>query len=79
LKIPLDTQLTQVEDIPHTISYVIRKRQQIDGLNELPKEKRPPELTIWDGSPEELDKWIDDVFDNKKQRVTDIMIEKVEE
>lgn len=36
--------------------------QQIDNLNELPKEKRPPEDIIWDGTSEELDDWLDKVL-----------------
>lgn len=52
--------------MPYTISFIIRKRQQIDNLNELGKDKRPPEDLIWDGSPEELEDWIERVFDSKK-------------
>ncbi len=35
---------------------------------ELPKEKRPPEKILWDGTSEELEKWIDDVLDIKKEK-----------
>lgn len=41
--------------------------QQIDNLQELPKEKRPPDYIIWDGSPEEMDEWLDKVLDPKKK------------
>jgi len=67
-------------DLPHTISYVIRKRQQLDSLAELPKDKQPTPEIIWDGSPEDLDEWIDKVFDRKnKDTVTEIDLSKVEE
>lgn len=39
--------------------------QQIDNLNELPKSKRPPEDIIWDGTPEEMDDWLDKVLGDK--------------
>lgn len=52
---------------------------QIDGLNELPKEKRPPDLMIWDGTPEEVDKWLEKVLSNKKTNVAELFIDKVEE
>lgn len=57
---------------------MIRKRQQIDGLNELPKEKRPPDLMIWDGTGNELESWLNEVLGNKKQTTTDIIIGNVE-
>lgn len=68
MQIPLDPQVKELADLPYTISFIIRKRQQIDGLNELPKEKRPPESIIWDGTPEEMEEWLDKVFDNKQQK-----------
>lgn len=48
--------------LPFTISFVIRKLQQIDNLNELPKEKRPSDDIIWDGTSEEMDEWLDRVL-----------------
>jgi len=65
LKIPLDEKITKLSDIPYTISFVIRKRLQIDNLNELPKDKRPPESIIWDGTSQDLDKWIEKMYDKK--------------
>lgn len=53
---------------------MIRKRQQIDTLNELPKEKRPPDSIIWDGTSEELDEWLDRVFDKKNKDTVDILL-----
>jgi len=43
----------------------VRKKSQIDSFRELPKEKRPTETMIWEGSPEELETWFDRVFDRK--------------
>jgi len=53
-----------VFDLPYTLSFVIRKRMQIDSWMELPKEKRPPE-SIWD-KPRELEEWFDRITDNKQ-------------
>jgi hypothetical protein len=75
LQIPLDSKISKLEDIPHSISYVIRKRQQIDSLSELPKDKRPPEKMIWDGSPEDMEDWIDNVVMGHSQGNIDIMID----
>lgn len=57
--------LTDTTHVPWTIGYAMRKRAQIDSFNELPREKRPPENMIWEGSVEELDEWFDKVFDRK--------------
>jgi len=56
-------------NLPHTISFVIRKRQQIDSLNELPKEKRPTEFMVWEGTSDDIERWLDKVFpkDSKKE------------
>jgi hypothetical protein len=51
--------------MPWTMTFVIRKRQQVDGLNEMPKEKRPPDKIIWWGTPEELEEWIEKVYPSK--------------
>ena len=79
MRIPLDPSIEMLSDVPHTISFVIRKRQQIDGLNELPKDKRPPEEIIWDGTPEEMDEWLDTVFDRNKQQSVDLLVSEIEE
>jgi len=49
-------------DLPWTMSFVARKRLQVDNLTELPKEKRPPDSILWWGSPEELEDWLDKVM-----------------
>lgn len=78
MQIPLDSKIEKLEDIPHSISYVVRKRQQIDSLAELPKDKRPPEKMIWDGTPEEMEDWIDNVVLGNAQGNIDIMIDEGE-
>jgi hypothetical protein len=55
-------------DLPWTMSFLIRKRLQVDSLNEMSKEKRPTDHLIWEGSPEELEDWIDTVYDVKETR-----------
>lgn len=78
--VPLDTRLKVLHQVPHTISYVIRKRQQVDSLSELPKEKQPTNEILWDGSPEDLDDWLATVFDRgHKTTITDINLSEVEE
>jgi hypothetical protein len=34
---------------------------------ELTKDKRPPDIMLWDGKPEDIDEWIDKVFNIKKK------------
>lgn len=78
LRIPIDSKLNEIEDIPYTISFVIRKRLQVDGLNELPKDKRPPDDIIWNGSTEELDSWIDRVFSRQGDNKATLLISDIE-
>jgi hypothetical protein len=78
LKIPLDTKIKNIVDIPYTISFVIRKRLQIDSLSELGSDKQPPQMLLWDSSSEELDKWLKDVLSNKKQSKTELVIDSIE-
>lgn len=60
--------------MPYTLSFVIRKRQQIDNLNELPKSKRPDDKTLWDGSSSELEAWLERVTGNKESSGSDTII-----
>lgn len=46
--------------------------QQIDNLNELPKEKRPPDDIIWEGTSDELDEWLEKVMSPKKKGMNEI-------
>lgn len=80
MHIPLDPKIGMLHEIPYTYSYVIRKLQQIDNLNELPKEKRPTDDIIWDGTSEELDEWLEKVLDPKKkaQHEVEFIIKDVE-
>jgi hypothetical protein len=68
LKFFLDPTIKSPIDIPYTISYCIRKRQQIDNFRELPKEKRPPSKIIWSGTSDDIDEWFDKVFDRDKKK-----------
>lgn len=65
MQVPLDPQVKQLTDTPYTISFVIRKRQQIDSLAELPKEKQVPEELIWYGTIEEINEWVESALTNK--------------
>jgi hypothetical protein len=38
---------------------------QVDNLNELPKEKRPPDSILWEGTSEDLDDWLEKVLPSK--------------
>ena len=64
-KIQFDESLGNVKTLPYTVSYLIRKRIQIDSWMELPKEKRPPKA-IWDNA-EELEEWFDRIYGTDKQ------------
>lgn len=58
-----------MRDLPYTLSFVVRKRLQYDNLMELPKEKRPPDKIIFDGTPEDIDEWLDRIFGNKSNNL----------
>ena len=70
MQIPLDNKISEIEDVPNTISYVIKKRVQLDNLNEIPKDKRPTERMIWEGIPEDIEEWLDRAYDRKKPKQT---------
>lgn len=61
--------LEEISNLPYTISYVLRKRMQVDSVSELPKEKQPPDTVIWWGTPEELTRWLDSALDFNKQNL----------
>lgn len=46
----------------------MKKRMQIDNLSELDKEKRPTEEMIWEGTPEQLENWLDRVLKGKEKK-----------
>lgn len=75
MKVPLDKNIAELKDIPYTIAYIIKKRMQIDNLYELPKEKRPSDLLIWEGTSEELESWIDKVLSNKQQTKANLILD----
>jgi len=64
----LHSGLPAADELPWTISFVIRKRTQIDSFMELPKEKRPTDNTIWYGTPDDIEEWFEKVFSNKKNQ-----------
>lgn len=74
LHIPFDKRLENLEDLPYTISYIVRKLTQVDSFMELPKEKRPPDELIWEGSSRELNDFIDRVFNRKEKQTVDLVI-----
>ena len=70
---PLDPAIKTLVDVPYTISYVTRKRAQLDNIYELPKEKRPSDELIWDGTSDELDKFFDNMFKGKEKTNIDLV------
>jgi len=78
LRVPLDTKLTELQDLPHTVSFVIRKRIQVDNLNQLPKEKRPTVKMMWEGTSEEIDEFLERVCGKDEPTTTDIIISEIE-
>ena len=74
MQIPLDPKINSLEDIPYTLAFVMKKRVQIDNFNELEKKKRPPEMMIWDGTGDELEDWLDKVFDRKPSDTIELVI-----
>lgn len=51
---------------------------QIDNLNELPKDKRPPDSIIWEGTSQDMDSWMDRVYKNKEDSEMSFVINDVE-
>ena len=78
MQIPLDNNIKNIEDIPYTISFTIRKNIQVDALSELPKDKRPTDRMIWDGNPEELEDWLDRINDSKRPNTIEFDINESE-
>ena len=75
MQIPLDPRIKELADLPYTISYIIRKRQQVDSLNELGKKQRPPESMIWDGTPEEMEDWLENVFEPRGKKDNNFLLD----
>ncbi len=65
-KQPIDSSLNSlsVNEYPYSINFVIRRRMQIDGYLELPKEKQPPK-DIYD-KPSELEEWFSRIYGDKQ-------------
>ena len=45
---------------------------------ELPKEKRPPDEMIWDGTTEEMEDWLERVIKKNEPTVNTFVIDDVE-
>ncbi len=73
LHYPLDSKINTLIEVPYTISFVIRKRMQLDNINELPKEKRPSDHLIWDAPSDELNEWFNKVSKNKEPQNAEIV------
>jgi hypothetical protein len=55
-----------IDFLPYTFSYLIRKRMQIDSwMENLPKKHRPPE-SIWDDAGE-LEEWFERIYSEEAQ------------
>lgn len=78
LQIALDNKIKEIKDLPYTLSYVIRKRMQIDNLSELGSEKKPPEEMIWEGTPEEIEDWLDRVIKGTGKKELEFIINEEE-
>lgn len=48
---------------------------QIDNLNELPKEKRPSEWMIWEGTSDEIESWLNKVLSGKQSSTANLVID----
>ena len=75
LQIPLDEKIKELRDIPYTLSFIIRKRTQIDNFSELPKDKRPDDHLVWEGTIEDLENWFDRVLKGKASREVELVID----
>lgn len=60
LGIPLAEGLETTLDLPHTISFAVKYREQIESYYNLPKDKRPPR-NLWD-KPHLLEQYMNDIF-----------------
>lgn len=70
LQIPLDSRVKELQDLPYTLSYVIRKRIQYDNLMELPSENRPSDELIFNSSGDELEEFLESVLHTKNSSNT---------
>lgn len=61
--LPLAEGLNAADDIPHTLSFAVLYRTQINSFHNLPKEKQPPR-DLWT-KPHRLKKFLDEVWEKK--------------
>ena len=78
LGVALDSKVKEIVDLPYTTTYIIKKRMQIDNLSELEEDKRPTEDMIWEGTPEELEIWLDRVIRGKEKKELEFLIKEEE-
>ena len=48
-------------NLPYTVTYAIRKQEQIDSFMELDKKKRPPR-NIWHNDYQ-INAWLEEIFE----------------
>lgn len=56
------------------MTYIIRKRIQIDSYDQLDEEKRPPENMIWEEDSDTLNSWLRRVLSGKQETRSKIVI-----
>ena len=79
LHYPLHSTLKDIttSEYPYTITFVMKRRMQLDSYLELPEDKRPPRA-IWD-YPSQLDEWFKNAFsDGSKQNEFTLPVDEVE-
>lgn len=64
---PIHKDLYGITEYPYTLSYCIRKAQQINSFFDLPKKQQPPEKYWFD--EEYLQEWFDNVSANEPNTV----------
>jgi len=50
----------------------------VDNLNELEKEKRPPDEMLWNGTSEDLDEWLEKVFQRNSNDGIKLVVKEIE-
>ncbi len=64
----VETLFPVLYNMPYTWAYTIRKQEQLDSFQELPKDKVPPR-SIWHNDYK-LAKWFETVFDHETTGLT---------
>lgn len=69
---PLHPILSVVYNIPFTLAYMIRKQNQIDSFQELPREKQPPR-SIWHNDYR-INLWYDTLFTDTPAKGSELVL-----